>query len=274
MRTLASLFFILFINPVIFSQETVDPLLFQDLKYRFIGPNRGGRVTAVAGAESQPNVFYMGATGGGVWKTTDYGQSWSNISDGFFATGSIGAIRVYQKNPDIIYVGTGSDGIRSNIIVGKGVYKSADAGKTWRFCGLGNAGQIGAVEINPENPDIAYVAAIGNPFGPNAERGLFRTIDGGKTWTKVLFISSMTGICDVEICPDNPLILYASAWTVERKPWTIISGSEEGGVYKSENGGQSWVKLGGGLPQGIVGKSDLAVCPAKPGLLYVLIEAS
>ena len=182
MRTSGSLIFILLFNVMIFGQETVDPTLFQDLKYRFIGPTRGGRVTAVAGVESQPNVFYMGATGGGVWKTTDSGRSWSNVSDGFFATGSIGAIRVFQKNPDIIYVGTGSDGIRSNIITGKGVYKSADAGKTWKFCGLRNAGQIGAVEINPVNPDVVYVAAIGNPFGQNEERGLFRTVDGGNTW--------------------------------------------------------------------------------------------
>jgi photosystem II stability/assembly factor-like uncharacterized protein len=274
MRTCITVFFTLFLNLLIFAQATVDPSLYQDLSYRFIGPTRGGRVTAVAGVESQANVFYMGATGGGVWKTIDYGQSWFNISDGFFATGSIGAIRVYQKNPDIIYVGTGSDGIRSNIITGKGVYKSSDAGKTWKFCGLRNAGQIGAVEINPENPDIVYVAAIGNPFGQNEERGLYRSVDGGNSWTKLLYISSVTGVSDIELCPDNPLIIYASGWTVERKPWTINSGSYEGGIYKSENGGMNWVKLGGGLPQGVVGKSDLAVCPAKPGLLYVLMESA
>jgi photosystem II stability/assembly factor-like uncharacterized protein len=273
MRTTLSLISFLVFNLVIVAQEYVDPALHQDLKYRLIGPTRGGRVTTVAGVESQPNIFYMGATGGGVWKTTDYGQSWSNISDGYFTTGSIGAIRVYQKNPDIIYVGTGSDGIRSNIIAGKGVYKSSDAGKTWKFSGLRNAGQIGAVEINPDNPDIAYVAAIGNAFGPNEERGLFRTTDGGKTWIKILYISPNTGVCDVELCPDNPMIIYASGWTVERRPWTIISGSEVDGIFRSENGGMSWIKLDGGLPQGIVGKSDLAVCPAKPELLYVLVES-
>ena len=255
------------------AQNNPDPSVFNDLEFRLVGPARGGRVTAVAGIESQPNVFYMGATGGGVWKTTDYGQSWNNISDGYFATGSIGAIRASQKNPDIIYVGTGSDAIRSNIIIGKGVYKSSDAGKTWKYSGLGNAGQIGAIEINPDNPEMAYVAAIGNPFGPNQERGLFRTLNGGNTWIKSLYLSPATGICDVELCPGSPEVIYASAWTVERKPWTIISGSSEGGVYKSVDAGRSWEKLEGGLPQGIVGKSDLAVCPADPDLLYVLIES-
>lgn len=255
------------------AQDRPDPAIFKDLEFRLVGPARGGRVTAVAGVESQPNVFYMGATGGGVWKTTDYGQSWNNISDGFFNTGSIGAIRVYQKNPDIIYVGTGSDGIRSNIIIGKGVYKSSDAGKTWKYSGLGNAGQIGAVEIHPDNPDIAYVAAIGNPFGPNEERGLFKTNNGGNTWIKTLYLSSTTGICDVELCPDNPEIIYAAAWSVERKPWTILSGSYEGGIYKSVNGGRNWTRLAGGLPGGLIGKSDLAVSPSNPDLLYVLIEA-
>jgi photosystem II stability/assembly factor-like uncharacterized protein len=227
----------------------------------------------VTGIETSPAEYYMGATGGGVWKTTNYGQSWKNVSDGFFETGSIGAIRVAQSNPDIVYVGTGSDGIRSNVIIGKGMYKSSDAGKTWEHIGLRNAGQIGAVEIHPDNADICYVAAIGNPFGANPERGVFKTTDGGKSWTKVLFISDQTGACDLEICPDDPNVIYASAWTVDRKPWTIDSGSEAGGVYKSTDAGATWTKLGNGLPTGIIGKSDLAVCLAEPGFLYVLMEA-
>ncbi|MBS0010215.1 MAG: hypothetical protein KFF49_02320, partial [Bacteroidales bacterium] len=246
---------------------------FSDLQYRMVGPYRGGRVTAVAGVESQPSVFYMGGTGGGLWKTVNYGISWENVSDGYFNTGSIGAIRVSRSDPNIVYVGTGSDGLRSNVIIGKGVYRSDDAGKTWKFTGLENTGQIGALVIHPDNPDICYIAAIGNPFGSNPERGVFKTLDGGETWEKVLFISDKTGISDIEMHPDKPEILYASAWTAERKPWTIISGSEEGGIYRSTDAGTTWEKLHDGLPSGIVGKSDLAVCKAAPDYLYVLVEA-
>ncbi len=255
------------------AQNTNIEDVLSKFEFRNVGPSRGGRVTTVTGIETRPSTFFMGATGGGVWKTTDYGGSWDNVSDGFFATGSIGAIRASKSKPDVVYVGTGSDGIRSNVIIGKGMYRSDDEGDTWSFIGLGNAGQIGAVEIHPDNPDICYVAAIGNPFGKNSERGVFKTSDGGKTWEKVLFISDKTGACDLEICPDNPDIVYASVWTVDRKPWTIISGSEEGGVYKSSDGGENWARLENGLPKGIIGKSDLAVCMASPSFLYVLMEA-
>ena len=243
------------------------------LKYRNVGPTRGGRATAVAGVRTQPNVFYMGATGGGVWKTEDYGTSWKNVSDGYFATPSIGAIRVAQNDPNILYVGTGSDGLRSNVITGKGVYKSVDAGKSWKHIGLKSAGQIGAVEIHPSNHNIAFVAAIGNAFAPNPERGVFRTKDGGKTWEKVLFISEQTGAADLELMPSNPEIVYATVWHAERKPWTIKSGGKEQGIYKSVDGGDTWEKLENGLPTGIVGKIDLAVSPANPSLLYALVEA-
>ena len=256
------------------NQDTPIEDLVSDLFYRNVGPNRGGRVTAVAGVQTRPEEFYMGATGGGVWKTTDYGVTWSNVSDDYFSTGSIGAIRVSESNPDIVYVGTGSDGIRSNVIIGKGVYKSNDAGSTWDFIGLKEAGQIGALIIHPDNPDVCYVAAIGNPFGANEMRGVFKTTDGGKSWTKLLFISDKTGAVDLEICPDNPDILYASIWTVERKPWTIISGSHEGGVYKTMDGGLSWFKLNNGLPKGLIGKSDLAVCNTQASFVYVLMEAA
>jgi len=270
-----NLFILLFISltSLLVGQDFSFEETFSDMQYRMVGPYRGGRVTAVAGVESQPSVFYMGATGGGVWKTINYGNDWENVSDGFLKTGSIGSIRVAQSNPEIVYVGTGSDGIRSNVILGKGVYRSDDAGHTWRFLGLEKAGQIGALVIHPGNPDICYVAAIGNPFGPNAERGVFKTIDGGKTWDKVLFISDETGVCDLEMNPGNPDIIYASAWTVRRKPWTIISGSDEGGIFRSTDAGMTWEKLEKDLPQGIVGKSDLAVCKAVPDNLYILVEA-
>ncbi|MDT8401209.1 MAG: hypothetical protein RQ743_05905 [Bacteroidales bacterium] len=273
MKKLTVILFTLSLTVFLAAQDFSPGSDFTDMQYRMVGPYRGGRVTAVAGIESQPSVFYMGATGGGVWKTINYGISWENVSDGFFETGSIGAISVSPSDPDVVYVATGSDGIRSNVIIGKGIYRSGDAGKTWKFTGLGKAGQIGAVVINPENPDICYVAAIGNPFGPNRDRGVFKTSDGGQTWEHLLYISDKTGICDLEMHPENPDILYASAWTVDRKPWTILSGSTEGGIYRTSNAGKTWEKLEKDLPGGIVGKSDLAVCEAEPDNLYILMEA-
>ncbi|PWL31893.1 MAG: hypothetical protein DCO95_01525 [Roseivirga sp. XM-24bin3] len=248
--------------------------ILKNYEYRNVGPLRGGRVTAVAGVASQPSVFYMGATGGGVWKTDNYGMSWKNVSDGYFPTPSIGAISVYQNDPKIVYVGTGSDGLRSNVIAGKGVYKSTDAGKTWNFIGLKESGQIGAVEIHPNNPNIVYVAAIGQAFGRNEERGVFKTTDGGKTWDKVLYHSDSIGFSDLELAPDDPNTIYAGAWRGERKPWTIISGSTEGGVYKSTDAGKTWTKLANGLPNKLIGKVDLAVSAADPNRVYANIEAS
>jgi photosystem II stability/assembly factor-like uncharacterized protein len=250
-----------------------DPSLFADLSYHMVGPSRGGRVTAVTGIAEQPGTFYMGATGGGVWKTTDYGQSWANVSDGYFATASIGAIDVADSDPNVVYVGTGSDGIRSNVITGRGVYKSTDAGRSWSFLGLRQIGQIGAVIVHPNDPDLVYVAAIGQAFAPNPERGVYRSRDGGASWEQILFVSDSTGAVDLEFAPDNPREIYASMWRAERKPWTIISGAHEGGVYKSTDGGDSWTKLTNGLPAGLVGKSDLAVSAADPDRLYVLMEA-
>jgi photosystem II stability/assembly factor-like uncharacterized protein len=251
-----------------------DPSFFNGLKYRCIGPSRGGRVTTVTGIASQASVFYMGATGGGVWKTTDYGRNWVNVSDGYFETGSIGAIQVADSDPNVIYVGTGSDGIRSNVIAGRGVYKSENAGKTWEFLGLRDVGQIGAVEVHPDNPDIVFVAAIGSVFGPSPERGVYRSLDGGESWEKVLFLSDKTGAVDLELCPDNPDEIYAAFWTCERKPWTIISGSNEGGLFKSSDGGTTWIHLTEGLPQDLIGKSDLAISPADPDRVYILMEAA
>jgi photosystem II stability/assembly factor-like uncharacterized protein len=250
-----------------------DPALFADLTYRMVGPSRGGRVTAVSGIAEQPGTFYMGATGGGVWKSTDYGQSWVNVSDGYFETASIGAIDVADSDPNVVYVGTGSDGIRSNVITGRGVYKSTDAGQSWSFLDLRHAGQIGAVIIHPQDPDLVYVAAIGQAFAPNRERGVYRTKDGGASWEQILFVSDSTGAVDLEFAPDNPREIYASMWRGERKPWTIISGAREGGVYKSTDGGDSWTKLTNGLPADLIGKSDLAVSAADPDRLYVLMEA-
>lgn len=256
------------------SAPTLDTAFFKTLTYRPLGPTQGGRVTAVAGVNAIPSTYYMGATGGGVWKTEDYGVSWKNISDGFFTTPSIGDINVFQLNPKIVYVGTGSDGIRSNIILGKGMYKSVDAGKTWKHIGLDKVGQIGAVEIHPTRADTVFVAAIGQPFQPNKERGVYRTYNGGKTWQQVLYLSDTIGAADLEFAPGNPSIVYATMWRTERKPWTIISGGNQaGGIYKSSDGGNTWKKLTQGLPTGLIGKIDLAVSDADPKRLYALIEA-
>ncbi|NBW66773.1 hypothetical protein EBR44_13565, partial [bacterium] len=238
-----------------------------------IGPARGGRVTAIAGVPSQPTTFYFGSTGGGVWKTTDAGANWNNISDGQIPLGSMGAIEVSLSNPSVIYAGTGSSKIRSNVSTGRGMYKSTDAGKTWKFSGLRDVGQISTIRVHPSNPDIAYVAALGNAFVPNVDRGIFKTTDGGKTWTKVLYVSDSTGAADVELQPGNPNVLFASMWHGQRKPWTIVSGAREGGIYKSTDGGEHWTKLGGGLPTDLVGRSNVAISAAEPKRVYALIEA-
>jgi len=250
---------------------------YESYEFRNVGPTRGGRVTAVAGTVDEIATFYLGASGGGLWKTDDYGTTWNNVSDGYFATPSIGDIAVAQNDANIVYVGTGSDGLRSNVIAGKGAYKSMDGGKTWTHIGLDNTGQIGAVEIDPRSNDTVYVAAIGSAFSPNEDRGLYKTTDGGATWEKVLYISDSVGIVDVEFHPSNPNIVYASAWKADRKPWTIISGGEmsqdEGGIYKSIDAGKTWKKINNGLPTGLVGKIDLATTAANSSVLGALVEA-
>ncbi len=252
---------------------SLDTAQLKGMRYRMIGPARGGRVTTVTGVPQQPMTFYMGSTGGGVWKTVNAGATWTNVSDGYFEAASMGSIDVSDSDPNVIYAGTGSDGIRSNVSIGKGIYKSIDAGKTWSFVGLPNAGQIGSVIIHPSNPDIVLAAAFGNPFKPNPERGVYRTRDGGRTWERTLYVSDSTGAIDLEFQPGNPSVVYAAMWRGERKPWTIISGAHEGGIYKSADGGSTWAKLSNGLPTGLVGKADFAVSAAKPDRLYVLIEA-
>ncbi len=251
-----------------------DPALYGGMEFRGIGPTRGGRVTAVEGVRLEPRTFYMGAAGGGVWKTTNGGESWENVSDGFFEVASIGAIEVADSDPNVVYVGTGSACIRGNVSTGRGVYRSRDAGKTWTFVGLREAGQIGDVEVHPRDPDLVYVAALGHPFGPNEERGVFRSRDGGETWERVLFVSDSTGFVDLAVNPENPREIYAAAWRAERKPWTLTSGATEGGIWKSADGGDSWEKLEGGLPTGLVGKIGVTVSPARPERVWAIIEAS
>jgi photosystem II stability/assembly factor-like uncharacterized protein len=250
-----------------------DPAQWSGLHYRQLGPWRGGRVTTVTGIPSQPRTFYMGTTGGGVWKTTDAGHSWVNVSDGQIPVGSIGAVAVADRDPNIVYAGTGSSKIRSNVSIGRGIYKSVDGAKTWTFIGLRDVGQIATIRINPANPDEVFVAALGNPFADSKERGVYRTRDGGKSWQRVLFLGEGIGAADLELQPGNPGVVYASMWRGQRKPWTIISGGTEGGIYKSTDGGGSWTKLGGGLPTGLFGRSNVAISDAAPNRLYALIEA-
>lgn len=254
--------------------DIIDPAYLEGMEYRFAGPTRGGRATAVTGVADKPFLFYMGATGGGVWQTDDAGTSWKNISDGQIKTGSIGAIAVAPANRNIIYVGTGSACARGNVSPGIGMYKSIDAGKTWEHIGLPQAGQIGKIEIHPQNPDIAYVAALGQIFGPNKERGVYRTMDGGKSWEQVLFVSDSTGAIDLAMNMDNPREIYAAMWRAERKPWTMIDGGRQGGIWKTMNGGNTWTKLEGGLPTGLLGKIGLAISPANPNRIWAIILAA
>jgi photosystem II stability/assembly factor-like uncharacterized protein len=254
-------------------QPNVDPSFFNSLRYRLVGPSRGGRVTTVTGVPSQPKTFYMGVASGGLFKTTDGGATWIPITDGKVPLGSTGAVAVADSDPNVIYLGTGSDDVRSNVSTGRGMYKSTDGGQTWKFIGLYNSGQIGGVRIHPTNPNVVWVAAQGDAFKANAERGIFKTTDGGQTWRKVLFLSDHVGAMDVELQPGKPDVVYAWLSRLERKPWTIISGAREGGFYKSTDGGEHFTKITDGLPAGLIGKANLAVTNAKPDRIYALIEA-
>ena len=260
-------------QPTRLSMAPVDPALFKGMKYRLVGPSRGGRVTTVTGVPSQPRTFYMGVASGGLFRTTDGGTTWTPISDGKIPVGSMGSIAVADSDPNIMYVGTGSDGMRSNVSTGRGVYRTSDGGATWQFAGLYNAGQIGAVRIHPANPNVVWVAAYGDAFKRNTERGVFKTEDGGKNWRKVLYINDGVGAMDVEVQPGNPNVVYAWMSWLERKPWTIISGSREGGFFKSTDGGNTFSHITSGLPSDLIGKANLAVTNARADRIYALIEA-
>ena len=245
------------------------------LEWRQLGPFRGGRVEAVAGDPRERNTFYFGSCGGGVWKTTDGGLYWRNVSDGFFKRASVGAIAVAASDPNVVYAGMGEACIRGNVSHGDGVYRSTDGGKTWSHLGLENTRNIGKVRVHPQDPDIAYVAALGHAHGPNPERGIFRTRDGGKTWRKVLARGPKAGGIDISIDPTNPRIIYAALWEAIRRPHQLISGGEGSGLFKSTDGGDSWTEISRhrGLPKGVLGKISVAVAPARPERVYALIEA-
>ena len=252
-----------------------DPALFAALKWRSIGPNRGGRSVAAAGSTSRPNEYYFGATGGGLWKTTDGGATWAPVTDGQLRSSSVGAVAVSASNPDVVYLGMGETQLRGNVMQGDGVYKTTDGGKTWKHAGLQDTQAIARIRIHPTNPDIAYVAALGHPYGANPERGVFRTTDGGATWKKVLFRSDRAGAVDLSIDPSDPRVIYAGLWEVYRKPWILWSGGPGSGLFKSTDGGDTWSELtrNPGLPRGVVGKTAVAVSPADPRRVFALVEA-
>jgi photosystem II stability/assembly factor-like uncharacterized protein len=245
------------------------------LNYRLVGPFRGGRVVAVSGVVGQDNVYYFGAAAGGVWKTTDGGLNWMPTFDKQKgASPAIGAIAVAGSDPNVIYVGTGEACIRGNIVGGNGVYKTIDAGKTWSFVGLGDTHAIGRLIINPKNPDVAFAAALGHPFGENEERGIFRTRDGGRTWEKVLYKDAKTGGIDITFDPSNPNILFAALWQAKRTPWSMDSGGPGSGLYRSADGGTTWKEIKEhGFPEGVKGRIGVAVSGANPDRVWAVVEA-
>ncbi len=246
---------------------------YSGLHWRQIGPFRGGRAVAAAGVPGSPNVFYFGAAAGGVWKTIDAGATWKPIFDAEKVS-SIGAIAVARSNPDIIYVGTGEANMRGNVTWGGGVFKSIDAGKTWTDLGLADTRQIGAIIVDPADPDVVLVAAVGHAFGPNTQRGVFRSSDGGKTWNRVLYKNELTGAVDLAADPHNSKIVYASLWQVRRQPWNFSSGGPGSGLYRSVDGGVTWAQLSGhGLPEGILGRIDIAISAVDSKRIYAMIEA-
>ncbi len=238
------------------------------MKWRQVGPFRGGRVLAVTGVPGDPNTFYFGGVAGGVWKTSNGGHSWVPLFDNQDIA-SIGALAVAPSEPNTVYVGTGEACIRGNISYGTGVYKSNNGGKTWTSMGLRDTRHIGRVVVDPKNPDRVFVAALGHAYGPNAERGVFRTVDGGAHWQKVLFKDVNTGAIDVQFDPTNSNVLYAALWQVQRTPWSLSSGGPGSGLYKSVDGGSTWKLLsGGGLPAGIYGRIGLAISPVDPDRIW------
>lgn len=253
--------------------ETVDSKLYQTLEYRSIGPFRGGRVTAVAGIEGDPLTYYFGATGGGVWKTTSAGAAWENVSDGYINTGGIGAIDVADSDPNIIYVGTGEGPVRGvKTSHGDGVYKSTDAGKTWARMGLEASRHISRIHIHPRNPDVVFLAAQGNPWGPNEERGIYKTTDGGVTWNKILYVNEDSGFADMTMDATDPNFLMATSWDFRRRPWVVKSGGPGSRVYKTTDGGATWEEINEGLPE-LKGKMGIAISPANQKIVYIAMEA-
>ena len=274
-RSILAFAVLAFAMPALSGWAQDEQVLFDSLKFRNIGPFRGGRAAAVTGVRNQPMVYYMGATGGGVWKTEDGGSSWQNISDGFFG-GSMGAIAVAPSDPNILYAGGGEVTVRGNVSHGYGMWKSYDAGKTWASVGLKDSHHIPRVRIHPHDPNTVYAAVLGHLYGPNQERGVFKSTDGGATWKKTLFVNEEVGACDLILDPNNPRVLYASTWRIKRTPYSLESGGEGSGLWKSVDEGETWTEItrNNGLPKGLVGIIGVAVSPVDSNRLWAQIEAA
>jgi len=266
----------LFAGSTLAAAQTFDPANFKQLEWTNVGPNRGGRSIACTGVRTRPKEYYFGATGGGVWKTTDAGATWNCVSDGFFGSSSVGAIAVSDSNPDIVFAGTGEREIRGDISEGDGLYKSIDGGKTWARSGLEDTRTISKIVIDPKNPKIVYVAALGHIYGPNAERGVFKSTDGGASWTKVLFESDRAGAVELVMDPTDSRTLYAATWEAWRTPYKLSSGGAGSKFFKSIDAGATWKEItrNPGLPQGTIGKIGVSVSAANPKRLYAIVEAA
>ena len=251
-----------------------DPSIFASLQWRSIGPPRGGRSITSAGSPSRPEEYFFGATGGGLWKTTDGGLTWRPVTDGQLHSSSVGAVAVSESNPDVVYLGMGETELRGNIMQGDGVYKSTDAGRTWKHVGLADTQAISRIRIHPTNPDILYVSALGHPYGKNTERGVFRSKDGGATWQKVLYRDDHAGAVDLCFDPHNPQVLFAAIWDANRTPWGLTSGGESSGLFKTTDGGDHWTEItrNPGMPAGIIGKIGVAVSGADSSRIYAIVE--
>jgi len=251
-----------------------DSTWFQGKAWRNIGPNRGGRSIAATGIPSRPNEYYFGATGGGLWKTTDGGVSWTPVTDGQLRSSSVGAVAVAEANPDVVYIGMGETEFRGNIMQGDGVYRSGDAGKTWKRIGLEQVQAVSRIRVDRANPDLVYVAAFGKPYGPSPERGIYRSQDGGKRWERILFRNDSTAAVDLVIDPHNPDVLFAALWQAYRTPWKMSSGGAGSGLFKSVDGGDRWTELtrNAGMPNGVIGKIGVTVSAAAPNRVWAIVE--
>lgn len=252
-----------------------DEALYQSVQWRSIGPYRGGRSAAATGVPGKPNLYYFGATGGGVWRTRDGGQTWENISDGFFG-GSIGAVAVSEYDHNVIYVGGGEKTVRGNVSYGYGMWKSEDAGKTWKNIGLNNSRHIPRIRIHPRNPDLVYAAVLGDLFKPTDERGVYRSKDGGKTWERILFANADAGAVDLILDPSNPRVVYASTWRIRRTPYSLESGGEGSALWKSTDGGDTWKEISKnkGFPKGPHGIIGVAPSPVQQDRVWAIVEAN
>ena len=278
MKIKISIFFTIILSALFIDLNAIEnkDSLLNQMSWRGIGPDRGGRSLAVSGSPSRINEYYFGAVGGGLWKTIDGGQTWKPVTDGQIRSSSVGAVAVSESNPDIVYIGMGETELRGNIMQGDGVYKSVDGGKKWEHLGLDETQAIAKIRVHPKNPDIVYVAALGHPYGENPERGIFKSVNGGKSWDKVLYKSSKAGAIDLVMDPNDPETLYATIWQVYRTPYKMLGGGPDCGIYKSSDGGKSWkdISENKGLPERPLGKIGITVSGANSNRVWAIVEAN